>query len=219
MFPESWHVLCFPGLRNPPWSAPFNDCSVNNKFPWSCFKSLQGVCVIRGAPSFVTSLFKSQYQVLSFLPFFLSFSFLFLSFSLFLPVFSLSVSFLSSLLITEQINPGLLPPLPKHTFPSSLIHLQPWEIPRQGSFALPLSPQPQGSRPPSTPFQPLHPIQALPPSPSPFSPYLAEAANPSEPPSTRTRPRSFSPSPRPPGPGRGGEKGEGGEEGGERSPG
>lgn len=83
-------MLCFPGLRNPPWSAPFNDCSVNNKFPWSCFKSLQGVCVIRGAPSFVTSLFKSQYQVLSFLPSFLSFIFFPLSF-----IFSLSACFLS----------------------------------------------------------------------------------------------------------------------------
>lgn len=48
-FQRAWHVLWFTELINLPWAAPFNDCSINNKFPGSCLKVYR-VCALSGEP-------------------------------------------------------------------------------------------------------------------------------------------------------------------------
>lgn len=48
-FPRAGTCCGLTGLINLPWSAPFNDCSVNNKFPWSCLKVYR-VCALSGEP-------------------------------------------------------------------------------------------------------------------------------------------------------------------------
>lgn len=111
-------------------------------------KSLQGVCLIRGTPCFLTSCFRSHNQLLCLLcllclPFFPFFSCFFFSF----------------FTIPEQKNPGPLPlpssPLPtKHTFPPILIHLQAWEIPRQGALPCLYLCNPGKKTPPPTPTPP-----------------------------------------------------------------
>lgn len=48
-FQSAWHVLWFTELINLPWAAPFNDCSINNKFPGRCLKVYR-VCALSGEP-------------------------------------------------------------------------------------------------------------------------------------------------------------------------